>query len=179
MQTYILLLRGINVGGHRKIKMAEFKTELEKFELQEVKTYIQSGNIVFKYEKIAENTLAAAIEGLILKKYGFEVSALLLTAESFVAIFNNNPYLPERENEIEKLYCTLLYEMPEPAKMRTLKAAETHGDEFAPRGKCLYFYYVNGYGKSKLNNPVIESKLKVKATTRNWKTMTKLMEMIG
>src|SRR5690606_11687752 len=108
MQTYTLLLRGINVGGHKKIKMAEFKTELEKLELQEVKTYIQSGNIVFKYEKVAETTLAATIEGLIQKKYGFEVNALVLTAESFADIFNKNPYLPDKENEIEKLYCTLL-----------------------------------------------------------------------
>ena len=178
MQTYILLLRGINVGGHKKIKMAEFKTALEKLELQEVKTYLQSGNIVFKYEEVAEITLAEIIENFILEKYGFEVSALVLTAESFAAIFNNNPYLPERENEIEKLYCTLLYEMPEPVKMKALQAIEAHGDEFAPRGKCLYFYYVNGYGKSKINNPVVESKLKVKATTRNWKTMTKLIEAI-
>ena len=178
MQTYILLLRGINVGGHRKIKMAEFKTELQKIEMQEVKTYIQSGNIVFKYGKVAESTLTTVIEGLILKKYGFEVSALVLTAENFADIFNNNPYLPERENEIEKLYCTLLYEIPEPFKIKTLEMVEASGDKFIIAGTCLYFYYENGYGKSKLNNPVVESKLKVKATTRNWKTMTKLIEMI-
>src|SRR5690606_10109136 len=139
---------------------------------------IQSGNIVFKYEEVAEITLAETIEKFISEKYGFEVSALVLTAESFAAIFNNNPYLPDKENEIEKLYCTLLYEMPEPSKMKTLEAVEASGDEFINAGKCLYFYYVNGYGKSKINNPVVESKLKVKATTRNWKTMTRLMEMI-
>lgn len=178
MQTYILLLRGINVGGHRKIKMAEFKTELEKLKLNEVKTYIQSGNVVFKYEKVAETTLAYSIEGLIQKKYGFEVNTLVLTAESFAEIFHNNPYLPEKESEIEKLYCTLLHEVPEVAKTKTLGSVEANGDEFRIKGKCLYFYYVNGYGKSKINNPVVENKLKVKATTRNWKTMTKLMEMI-
>lgn len=178
MQTYVLLLRGINVGGHRKIKMPEFKTELEKLELREVKTYIQSGNMVFKYEKVAETILADSIEEMIHKKYGFEVSALVLTAEHFTDIFNNNPYLPEKESEIEKLYCTLLYEIPEMSKLKILEAVETSGDEFVPKGKCLYFYYVNGYGKSKINNPVVESKLKVKATTRNWKTVTKLMEMV-
>lgn len=178
MQTYILLLRGINVGGHKKIKMAEFKIELEKLELQEVKTYIQSGNVVFKYEEGAEASLTAAIERLILKKYGFEVSALVLKAANFTDIFNNNPYLPEKKNEIEKLYCTLLYEVPETSKIKALEAVEAGGDEFVLKGKHLYFYYATGYGKSKINNPVVENKLKIKATTRNWKTMTKLMEMI-
>lgn len=178
MQTYILLLRGINVGGHRKIKMEEFKIELDKLELQEVKTYIQSGNFVFKYKEDTEATLTTTIEGLILKKYGFEVNALVLAAENFTDIFNNNPYLPEKKNEIEKLYCTLLYEVPETSKIKALEAVDASGDEFVPMGKCLYFYYANGYGKSKINNPVIENKLKVKATTRNWKTMTKLMEMV-
>lgn len=178
MQTYILLLRGINVGGHKKIKMAEFKEELEKLGIEEVKVYIQSGNFVFKYKEVAEATLVTSVEGLIQKKYGFEVSALVLTAANFTDIFNNNPYLPEKKNEIEKLYCTLLYEVPEATKIKALEAVEAGGDEFIHKGKCLYFYYVNGYGKSKINNPVVESKLKVKATTRNWKTMIKLMEMI-
>ncbi|UOB19300.1 DUF1697 domain-containing protein [Abyssalbus ytuae] len=177
MKTFILLLRGINVGGHKKIKMAELKKQLEGLKLKDVQTYIQSGNVVFKSEKNSIVALTGEIENMIKENYSFEAKALVLTKQKFEAIFNKNPYLSQKQNEQEKLYCTLFFQTPEKEKLDLLKLINTDGDEFIEGDNCLYFYYNNGYGKSKINNPVIENKIKVLATTRNWKTMTKLREM--
>ena len=179
MKTYILLLRGINVGGHKKIKMTEFKTALEQLKFMKVQTYIQSGNIVFKYAEEDLKILTKIIESMIVKKYNFEAKALVIRAEEFIKIVTNNPYLPEKENEIEKLYCTLLLNTPEESKVALLKEVDSPEDEFIFGQDCIYFLYHNGYGKAKISNPLVESKLKVSATTRNWKTMTKLVEMIS
>jgi uncharacterized protein (DUF1697 family) len=179
MNTYILLLRGINVGGHKKIKMAEFKTALEKLKFKEVQTYIQSGNVIFKHAEENLKTLTEIIESTIIKKYNFETKALVIGAKEFIKIFINNPYLPEKENELEKLYCTLLLSVPEESKIALLKEVDSPQDEFIFGLDCIYFLYHNGYGKAKISNPLVESKLKVSATTRNWKTITKLVEMIS
>ena len=179
MNTYILLLRGINVGGHKKIKMADFKTKLEKLKFKEVQTYIQSGNIVFKHTNNNQKALAKLIEAMIVKEYGFEAKAIVILAEDFRNIFKENPYLPNKESEIEKLYCTFLFEIPEESKIELLKEVNSPHEEFIFGEACMYFLYNNGYGKAKISNPFIENKLKVAATTRNWKTMTKLIETIS
>ncbi len=179
MNTYILLLRGINVGGHRKIKMADLKTALEKLKFKEVQTYIQSGNIVFKYIEKDVKILVKEIEYMIQKKFDFEARALVVLAENFKKIFKKNPYLPEKENEIEKLYCTFLFDLPEDSNLSLLNEVSSPDDQYIFGNACMYFLYNNGYGRAKISNSFIERKLKVLATTRNWKTMIKLMEMVS
>lgn len=177
MKTYILLLRGINIGGHKKIKMADLKNHLEELGFKDVETYIQSGNIIFKYTSENERSLAEKVELMITKKYGFEAKALVIIAEVFREIFDKNPYLPIKQNEIKQLYYTLLFDTPDPLNIKKLQEVDAQGDEFVFGESCLYFYYPNGYGNSKINNVVVENKLKVSATTRNWKTMNTLYEM--
>lgn len=179
MNTYILLLRGINVGGHRKIKMADLKLALEKMKFKDVQTYIQSGNVVFKHKKEDVNLLGNAIESMIEEKYGFEVKSLVILAEDFKEVFKNNPYLPNKETEIEKLYCTFLFNTPEDSKIALLKEVDSPHDEFVFGENCIYFLYNNGAGRAKISSSLIERKLKVSTTTRNWKTMTKFMDMIS
>lgn len=175
MKTYILLLRGINVGGHRKIKMADLKLQLSSLDLKEIRTYIQSGNVVFKSRETAD-ALKGKIENKIEDHFGFEVKIYLTDFERFAKIYTKNPFINKNE-EINKLYCTLLFESPEDSKIQALEAVESKDDVFIVQDEVLYFCYHNGYGKAKITNPFIEQKLKVNATTRNWKTMGKLMEM--
>lgn len=175
MNTYILLLRGINVGGHRKIKMAALKTLLATLHLEDIKTYIQSGNVVFRSAEKAD-VLQVAIERSIATHFGFEVKTHIIDLVKLKEIYTQNPFV-SRSEDINKLYCTFLFDNPEPDKMETLKAVEAKDDEFIDRDNILYFCYHNGYGKAKIANPFIEQKLKIYATTRNWKTMTKLLEM--
>ena len=170
-----MLLRGINVSGHRKVPMKELKTLLESTRFEKVQTYIQSGNVTFESDENAEQ-LQKIAETSIKEHFGFVVKCLVLTADEFVHVFNQHPYYKQGLPE-EKLYYTLLFDAPSPEKILLLKEVKAAGEHFQLKEKTLYFYYENGYGNAKISNPIVEQKLKVFATTRNWKTMKTLVEM--
>lgn len=175
LKTHIILLRGVNVGGHRKIKMAEFKQLLIDQGFQNVITYIQSGNILCQGNQ-SKPAIKQQIESLILKNYGFEVTAFVLDQTKLKNIIQDNPFISQ-QIPIEKLYCTFLEKQPDPKTQKKFLELKTQDEVFTFAGPLLYFCYHKGYGKAKLSNPVVEKKLKMQATTRNWKTMTKLLDM--
>jgi len=177
METYIVLLRGVNVGGHRKVKMSQFKEMLEGLGYTGVQTYIQSGNAVFKTGSAEAGPLQLQIEQAINHHFGFEVKTLVLPQKTVVDTVERNPFLPEFAQETEKLYYTFLFESPVQDRMEMLQQVDAPGERFKKQGDCLYFCYQNGYGNAKISNPLVEAKLKVPATTRNWRTMMKLIEM--
>ncbi len=173
--TYIALLRGINVSGQKKIKMAELRVVLEDTGLKNVKTYIQSGNIVFESEEADREKLQEVITDAIQKGFGFDVPTLVVKKEDVKAILEANPFA--NESEENKLYYVLLKNPPEKASAKQFKDLHFENEGYHITDTCVYLLCKKGYGKAKLNNNLIEKKLKVEATTRNQKTMEKLLEM--
>lgn len=178
MNRYIVLLRGINVGGHKKILMADLRNLFEDLGFTNVRTYIQTGNIIFDYPAKDNNiTLARKIEKKILNCYDFEVPVMVRTNEELNDIVNNNPYWKKKEISIDRLHLSLLEKTPTVENLDKLKAVDYSPDQYFILNKCVYLYCTNPYHNSKLSNNYIENKLKTKATTRNWKTILKLLEL--
>jgi uncharacterized protein (DUF1697 family) len=177
MQKYIAILRGINVSGQKTIKMESLKAHMAACGFKNITTYIQSGNLIFESEEISDTEIAKKIESQILKEYGFEVPVIVRTPEELQTILTHNPFLNQRKEDIDKLHVTFLSEPSEKQYLDKIKQPENTLDEFVIAGNCVYIFCANGYGKTKINNTFFENKLKVTATTRNWKTVMKLAEM--
>ncbi|MCP5063536.1 MAG: DUF1697 domain-containing protein [Ignavibacteriae bacterium] len=175
MQTYIALLRGINVSGQKKIKMTDLKVYFETLNFENVRTYIQSGNVIFESTKTDATDLAIQIKTEILIQYGFDVPTLVLTSEYLKNILNNNPL--GKDKNTDQIYFTILADKPSTENIEKIKKENYLPDEFSILDKVVYLYLSNGYGRTKLNNNFFENKLKVKATTRNWKTLNKILEI--
>jgi uncharacterized protein (DUF1697 family) len=177
METFISILRGINVSGQKKIQMKELKALYESLKFKDVITYIQSGNVIFKSKKTADEKLAKKIEEAIDERYGFNVPVIIRTIEEMKHTISINPFLQQKNIDIEKLHVTFLAEKPQQINMETIKKVDYSPDKFIIADKEIYLYCPNGYGITKLSNNFFEQKLKVKATTRNWKTVNKLLEL--
>jgi uncharacterized protein (DUF1697 family) len=175
MQTYIAILRGINVGGKNKIPMADLKSVLAKEGLEKIQTYIQSGNVVFQEEEINPAKLAERIGSLIHNNWGYLVPVIVLTAQQLSEILSANPFTANKE--IALLHITFLDEVPEMHLIENMSRILDAPNEFQIGSKAVYLYCPHGYSKSKLTNNFIEKKLKVTATTRNLKTSLVLQEM--
>ncbi len=180
MKTYIALLRGINVSGQKKIIMADLKTMFESLGFTSVITYIQSGNVVFESKKEEITKIEEVIKQGIFKTFGYEVPVLILTHDILKSIYEGNPFLDritEGKIEEKKMFFTLLSNPPDMSSTKDLELASGIGEEFVITEKVVYFFAANGYGKTKLSNNFFEKKLKCKATTRNLKTVVKLLEL--
>jgi len=178
MEKYICLLRGINVGGHRKIKMADLRAQLSKIDLENVKTYIQSGNISFESKEKDYRKLETQITDLILEKFGHEVPVMVRQGKELNKVFENNPYLSEEE-DLRMIHVAFLSEEPTMEAFKELNAEQFAPDKCQLLDRAIYIHYPNGSYKSKLSGNFLEKKLGLKVTARNWKTVTKLVEMIG
>lgn len=174
MITYIALLRGINVSGQKKVPMAALTLAMQELGLQNVKTYIQSGNVMFQTVKTNQNQLEGLIKDKLFSYFGFEVSVLVKTCKQLEAIISKGPF---SDKKTEQSYFTLLHNKPDKDLVEVLKVVEYHNEEIYITNECVYFYCARGYGKAKCNNNFFERKLKVTATTRNYKTMVKLLSL--
>ncbi|MEM9648058.1 MAG: DUF1697 domain-containing protein [Bacteroidota bacterium] len=174
MKTFIALLRGINVSGQKKIKMADLKQALTAGRLSHVQTYIQSGNITFKSEVPERADQERKIQKVIQKEFGFEVPVLVLTAKEIESILSANPFKSEEE---KSLYFVLLKAAPQSELVHEFNQQKFANEDFHITERCVYLCCKAGYGKAKLSNNLVERKLKVEATTRNFRTMMKLLEM--
>lgn len=179
MTKYVALLRGINVSGQKLIIMDALRTSLEKLNYGNVKTYIQSGNIVFESDQSNQKMLEEQIHQNILDTFGLDVPVIVRSQSEWKETFISNPFVNDRNEEITKLFVTILAEDPSEENVKILQDFHSGPEEFVKVGLNLYLFYVNGAGKSKLDHNTIERKLKVKGTSRNWKTTTKLMEMLN
>ncbi|MEQ8337240.1 MAG: DUF1697 domain-containing protein [Cyclobacteriaceae bacterium] len=176
MSKYIAMLRGINVSGQKLIKMADLRESMAQLGLEDVVTYVQSGNILFHAHATDLKLLAQKIEGQIKKDFTFDVPCIVRTADYFKKLLTNNDFLQQGKEE-KRCYVTFLEEEPNPMLVQKIDP-----DQYAPevmiiKGDLVYFYSPDGYGKAKMNNNFFEQKLKVKATTRNWNSVNKLYEL--
>lgn len=177
MQKLVAFLRGINVGGKRKVLMVDLKLLFQKLGAKNVVTYIQSGNVVFDYDEgISISDLEKFIEEAIKLKYGFDVPVIVKTSIEIDQVISDSPYQKE---EIEKLYLAFLKDIPSEEGLDRLSAFDFNNDEYSVKGKYVYLKYSEKASQSKLTNNMIENKLKVVASSRNWKTMLKLRELMN
>ena len=177
MPAWISILRGINVGGQKKIRMADLKALYEQLGFLEVTTYIQSGNIIFRTEDHKQGlALSEKIEKAIEEKYHFVVPVIIRTSDEMLSILSSNPFLKENNINREKLHVTFLDKEPSSENVTIIKKTGFPPDRFHISGKEVYLYCPNSYGVTKLSNTFFEKKLLVKATTRNWNTVVKLGE---
>lgn len=177
MITYIVLLRGINVSGQKKIRMVELKKMLENLGLHDVMTYIQSGNIVIKSAEKNTKTLEATIEKGIRDTFDFTVPVLVRSKDDFEDMFKHNPFAESEDIERKRVYFVVLKQVPEEHLIQALKKETYVNEKFFAIKNCVYLSCLKGYGKAKLNNNLLEKKLGVSATTRNYKTVKTLLEL--
>ncbi len=177
MRTYLAMLRGINVSGQKMIKMEALRAMFTAAGFVDTKTYIQSGNVIFGSNDSESTDLASQISGLILQHFSFEVPVLVLTKTELSTIVNNNPYFTSLTEDTKPLHIVFLSDIPDAANVAKIEASKYLPDVFTLIGKVVYLKCPNGYGNTKLHNSFLENKLKVTATTRNWKTVNELLGM--
>jgi uncharacterized protein (DUF1697 family) len=169
MITYISLLRGINVGGHKKILMSDLTALYQDLGLEKVCTYIQSGNVIFMANNYSSSEeISQKISQKIHEKYGFKVAIFVISITEYKQIISANPF-----TDTDNVYIGFFVNEP---KIKTLENPYPP-DDFLIIENAVFVYCPNGYGKTKLSNSFFESKLKVEATTRNWKTSQKMLAM--
>ena len=176
MKKYVSMLRGINVSGQKKIKMTELVALYQALELSQVKTYIQSGNVVFTSKK-DDAALRQLIQQKIADSLGLSVSVIMRSAAELQRAIQDNPFSGPAYLDNTKLHVTFLVDKPAPAALRALDPAVSATDELRVSGREVYVYCPGGYGNTKLSNAYLEKKLGVTATTRNWKTVNTLYQM--
>lgn len=178
MTTYLALLRGINVSGQKPLRMEELRNAFLELGYINVQTYVQSGNVVFKSEgDVAEHQKRIAT--MISDRFGYDVPVLVRTSEEWNALVVANPWNANDAFDPAFFHVTLLAGDVRPSLIDDLQA-KTREDERVVLGKqAVYLYCPNGYGRTKLNNNFIESKSKCSATTRNWKTVLALQNLLG
>ncbi len=177
MKTYIAILRGINVGGKKKIRMADLQTQLSEAGLKNIRTYIQSGNVIFKHAASHAPVIAQEIETVILKHYGFQVPVLVLTVDELAVILSNNPFLNDKHADSNLLHVTFLSEQPQQNSADNVAKKDDQPNECSIGGRAVYLFCPNGYSKTTFTNTFFEKTLNVTATTRNWKTANTLLDI--
>ena len=167
---YIAILRGINVSGSKKLPMAALRELLATLGFEDVQTYIQSGNVVFKSAEKNQETLGNQIATAIKKQYDYDVPVLVKTIDQWKTAIANNPFT---ETDISKQGITFLATTPEEVTIEI----DSKDDRFQIINSEIYLDCPGGFGRTKLTNNFFERKLKTQATTRNWKTIYKLLNL--
>ena len=178
MTAFVSLFRGINVGGHHKIRMAELKDMHESLDFRDVLPYIQSGNVVFTSDDADAARLQRQIEESFEKRFGFHAEVLVRTSDELREIIDKNPFQGQQSKESKWIAVMFLATCPDDTAQEDLLKTYVGPEEFFFIGKELYLYYPNGMGRSKLSNSYIEKKLKTVGTARNWNTILQLQKLI-
>jgi uncharacterized protein (DUF1697 family) len=173
VKTYVAMLRGINLGGHKRVAMQDLRALVAALPAQDVQTYVQSGNVVFRSGQTAA-ALVSALEERIRSGLGLDVTVLLRTEAQLRRVVSGNPFAGV---DVAKLHVTFLAEKPARDGARELEASDFHPDGLRVVGQEVYLHCPNGYGRSKLGNTFLERRLGTAATTRNWKTVTALADL--
>jgi uncharacterized protein (DUF1697 family) len=174
MKTYVSMLRGINVSGHRRVKMEELKQTYLSLGYRNVRTYLQSGNVVFESAEKGEKSLAKEIEQSMKHRLGLDVPVLIRTGDELGLLIRHNPFAGRDE---ERLHVTFLSSKPGVLPLETINRAVCGGEAFSVADREVYLSCPNGYGRTKLTNSFFERVLKTTATTRNWRTTKSLLSL--
>jgi uncharacterized protein (DUF1697 family) len=175
--TYVALLRGVNVGGKNKLPMKDLAAMFVDVGCSEVRTFIQSGNVVFKSPAGLAAKVAALVAAEITRRFGYNTPVVLRTTNQLADALANNPFVPLGATE-DSLHVMFLADLPTAAAVAALDPERSPGDTYTVRGRDIYLRLHNGAGKSKLTNAYFDSKLATVSTARNWRTVNKLLEMM-
>ena len=174
--THVALLRGVNVGGKNCVPMKDLAEIFAKAGCGDVRTYIQSGNVVFRATPAIAEGVPSRITAQIAKRFACQVPVVLRTAEQFAVAVRSNPF---REVPQEALYVYFLAGVPDAARAAQLDPGRSKPDAFIVHGREIYLHLPNGMGRSKLTNAYFDSKLATTSTARNWRTVLKLLELMS
>jgi len=177
MPIFVALLRGINVSGHKPIRMDDLRKSFAALGLDHARSYLQSGNVVFCASRTDTRKLAAAIKARIAQDFGHDVEVLVLTAQELDSLVNANPLRPRAGADEKLFHCTFLSQPVAVSDFRKLKLPSQPGEQAMLTGQALMLYCPHGYARTKLNNGFFEKALGVSATTRNWRTVLALQNI--
>ncbi len=174
--VHVALLRGINVGGKNKLPMADLAAMFREAGCDDVRTYIQSGNVIFRAAPALAEEIPSLISASILSRFGYRIPVITRTARELQLIAQANPFA-DSGTEPNKQLVFFLEDLPDPAHVEALDPNRSPGDEFAVLGREVFVHYPNGVARSKLTNSYFDSGLATIGTGRNWRTVTKLLEL--
>jgi len=172
----VALLRGVNVGGKNILPMSELKAMFEEAGCASVRTFIQSGNVVFSAGAGLSKKLAALIARKIEDRFGYRTPVILRTADEMRTVVANNPFLAGADED--HLHVMFLADVPGAPQIAGLDPARSPGDRFAVQRRDVYLHLPNGGARTKLTNAWFDSKLATVSTVRNWRTVQKLLGMM-
>lgn len=176
MKTFIALLRGINVGGHKTVPMSQLRSLCEKLGWRDVQTYIQSGNIVFSAAgkpAALESNLERAIE----EHFGFPVPVIVRAAADWPAYIKSNPFLDACKKESKLVMLCLAKAAPKPDAAKNLRERAAKGERIEQIGDALWIHFAGGVARSKLSPALLDRAVGSTVTARNWLTVLKLQEL--
>lgn len=177
MPVMISMLRGVNVGGHHKIKMEELRAIYQaSLKLRNVETHIQSGNVIFRSEEKDLPALRRRIEGAIEKKFGFRPPVILRTTEELREAIGKNPFAKRRDIEPSRLLVTFLDRDPGKEIREQVLEIDTNPEELLMEGREVYIYFPNGMARPKMRWATVERVLKTQWTGRDWNSVRKMLE---
>jgi uncharacterized protein (DUF1697 family) len=176
-QAHLALLRGINVGGKNKLPMSDLRGIFVAAGCRDVQTYIQSGNVIFRAEPAAVAALSDVVTAEIAARFGYRVPVVLRTADQVGDVVRNNPFLAQGLAE-DTLHVLLLSGPPDARRVKELDPNRSPPDAFVVRGQEIYLSLPNGAARTKLTNTYFDTKLATMSTGRNWRTVTKLVNLL-
>jgi uncharacterized protein (DUF1697 family) len=177
MPVYIAMLRGINVGPRKRMKMEKLRASCAGLGFADVKTYIQSGNVIFRAGKLSSGALSKKMGECILRDFGFSVEVISRTREEMKRIIDDNPFMKERGLDESKLHVAFLPQAPPAVALTKLQELTLAPDRTRTSGGEVYFYFPNGVSGSSLWKHPLDKVLSLPTTMRNWKTVNTLYQM--
>ena len=175
---YVAFLRGINVGGKNKLPMKDLVEMFVTAGAEDVRSYIQSGNVLFRASPGVAARLSGQITTQIATSFGYRTPVILRTVDQLRGVISDNPFLKAGAAE-ETLHVMFLADLPSPTNVDNLDPDRSPPDRFIVRGREVYLQLPNGVANSKFTNNYFDSKLATTSTGRNWRTVTKLLELMG
>ena len=175
--TYLALLRGINLGPKNKISMGDLAEVFAETGCQGVRTYIQSGNVIFEASPEVSVRLPELVTKEIEKRFGYKVPVMLRTTREMRQVIRENPFLEEGAAE-DVLHVMFLADLPQPGAVKSLDPDRSPPNRFNVRGSEVYLLFPEGFARTKLTSSYFDSKLGTIGTVRSWRTVTKLLELM-
>jgi uncharacterized protein (DUF1697 family) len=177
MPSYIALLRGVNVAGKNRIRMAALKSAFESLGFADVETYLQSGNVVFRADPADPRLKEKSIQGRLAADFGAEIETLVLSGRVFDRVALSNPLKPGPGADETLYHATFLFRPVAEAVFKKIPLPAGPEEQAVWGGPVIYLYCPHGYGRTELNNAFFEKALRVPATTRNWRTVRALQAL--
>ena len=176
MATYVALLRAINLGSVNKISMPELKTMFEALGHKDVRTYVQSGNVVFDAARTTSKKLARQIEEAVSGNFRHDISVIIRTASQMERVATGNPFASQGVSP-QALHAMFFAETVPKSAIKSIDPDKWFPDQFEIRGRDMYLFLPNGMGRARLSTGHFEKTLGVRGTARNWNTVNKLREL--